>query len=286
MAKKAKQKRATKPAAAQAAPAAGHAAEPAPIGHKAGDENNGGAGNGDGKRPTRNKFIQLSDVIHRAAQRGVLDDEGLDGIEVLSAYVFAVSAFATLGILLVGALILAFSPGLGTDVLKANLSAALAVRIAQLALTITAVAVITSLIARFYSLWGITFGLVVIGALIVPANEIVRFVLLITGSERAYEDFYRSEVSGRVKAITSDGVCDVYIDDRIITRISERISQECGEIRKPRGFDQPATAEQHHADDLTGNLLLHGKRGIAQYCGGRRVRSFSLCRSRGDRLHS
>ena len=123
----------------------------------------------------------------------------------------------------------------GFDYRAANLSAALSVRIAQVSLTIMAVSVTTALICRFGSGWSLTFGLVVIGALIVPSNDIVRFILLITGSERAYSELYRHETPQRIRIDynpehsdtdkSDQNECELnLIDDVIVYRIADLLS--------------------------------------------------------------
>lgn len=172
---------------------------------------------------TQAAFATISESIRKAVNDLADDSSARTWIELCASVVFVASALLILLLLFLGLFSLFFSP----------LSAALAVRIAQIGLTVMAVSITTALICRFQSVWSLTFGLVIIGALIVPSNEIVRFILLLTGSDRTYTDFYENDSPKRIRIDFSSGDNDpknrckeALLDDVIVYRIPQRLSDE------------------------------------------------------------
>jgi len=200
------------------------------------DGNGGRGGSGNGSDPPRPQ--SLLDIATRRES----------SLAFFAGLAFVSSALITL-------ILLAFAGGilLYSDASSAkhdNLSAALLVRVSQVALTVMAVSVIVALIVRFRNVWGLTFGLIVIGALIVPANEIVRFLLLITGSEREYRALYTPEAQYKIRE-TDSRDCIVYVDDRII----ERLRRQIYPYLKDSGSDQSSIISHFNSNNFVDEVM-------------------------------
>lgn len=64
-------------------------------------------------------------------------------------------------------------------------------------LTLTAAALVVALIGRAQNPLVLAFGIFLIGALIVPSSDIIRFALIAFGSDKNYEEFITSSKIGR-----------------------------------------------------------------------------------------
>ncbi len=69
-------------------------------------------------------------------------------------------------------------------------------RSAELLLTLAATGLVVAIIGRANNPFVLTFGIFLIGALIVPSKDIVRFALIASGSDRTYESIIQSARSG------------------------------------------------------------------------------------------
>jgi hypothetical protein len=78
-------------------------------------------------------------------------------------------------------------------------------RSTELLLTLAATGLVVAIIARGQNVFVMVLGIFLIGALIVPSKDIVRFALIASGSDKDYESFFRSTQSGTdVKGRNSD----------------------------------------------------------------------------------
>jgi hypothetical protein len=180
-------------------------------------------------RPKRH-FAEVSETLRAAAELIINAPPPRSWIDAATSAVFVLSAIAVFFLLAIAMTSLGGDPSPPDDSSGRNLAAALSLRIAQIGLTIMAVSVTAGLICRFHSPWSMTFGLIIIGALIVPTSDIVRFILLITGSDRTYAEFYQRDSPKRIRFDANLGAkkagdrCQVdLVDDIILYRIEERL---------------------------------------------------------------
>ena len=110
----------------------------------------------------------------------------------MGLFVFVITAVA----------MILFIIGFNSFSLKENESFYRYLRSAELLLTLAATGLIVAIIGRAQKPFVLAIGIFLIGALIVPSKDIVRFALIASGSDRNYESFFQSatpgiEISGR-----------------------------------------------------------------------------------------
>ena len=111
----------------------------------------------------------------------------LENIEKTGLFVFFVAGMATVALLLI---MFALPTERSSEAFRA----------VQLSLTLAATALVISLIAKSSrNSFVIVFGLFLVGALIVPTNDIIRFALVASGSDRSISDFLISPRGGTTK---------------------------------------------------------------------------------------
>lgn len=89
-------------------------------------------------------------------------------------------------------------------------------RSAELLLTLAATGLVVAIVGRAQNPFVLAFGIFLIGALIVPSRDIVRFALIAFGSDKDYESFFQSATSGTDLAGRSTDVAS-----KILTELSQ-----------------------------------------------------------------
>ena len=105
----------------------------------------------------------------------------------------------------------------------------LALRSSELMIALAASGLVVAIVGRANNPFVLAFGVFLIGALIVPSNDLVRFALIASGSEKRYQDFLEATSAGADLAGRSSDVAS-----KILTELETNglISLETTENRK------------------------------------------------------
>lgn len=130
------------------------------------------------------------------------------GLECVGLLVFAVTAIGTI----------LFIAGFNFFAGDPDISFYRHLRSVELMLTLAATGLVVAIIGRVEkpNPFVLTFGILLIGALIVPSNDIVRFALIATGSDKSYASFFQSGRSGSDLAGRSTDVAN-----KILTELNQ-----------------------------------------------------------------
>jgi hypothetical protein len=139
-----------------------------------------------------------------------------EDLEKVGLLVFAITAFSTV----------LFVVGLNLFSTDADVGAYRQLRSAEILLTLAATGLIVAVIGRAQSPFVLAFGVFLIGALIVPSRDIVKFALIASGSDRSYETFFRSGGSGADLAGRSTDVANKILTELSQARFMEPLSPE------------------------------------------------------------
>jgi hypothetical protein len=95
-------------------------------------------------------------------------------------------------------------------------------RVFEVILTVAGLGVFVSMVTRTQNAFVATLGIMVITALILPPREIMRFALLLTGSERRIVDFYETHIAsgGATSELRSVEGSALYILQRVQAEVA------------------------------------------------------------------
>jgi hypothetical protein len=127
-------------------------------------------------------------------------------LEYVGLFVFAVTAVA----MILFVIAFNFIPPSESKVSYRHL------RSAELLLTLAATGLVVAIVGRATNAFVLAFGIFLIGALIVPSKDIVRFALIASGSDRDYGSLFQSARSGTDLAGRSTDVAN-----KIITELGQ-----------------------------------------------------------------
>ncbi len=112
-------------------------------------------------------------------------------------------------------------------------------RAVELLLTLAGTSIILALLSRNPNALTLVFGFLIIGALVVPSNDIIRFALLATGSDKTYRDFVSSnapptsarldrtpDVAMRIYQSLRPNLTSDTVPDDVVKKVREVLVQE------------------------------------------------------------
>lgn len=138
-------------------------------------------------------------------------------LEHVGLIVFAITAIATI----------LFIAGFNFFSSDAEMGSYRHLRSAELMLTLAATSLVVAMIGRAQNPFVLTFGILLIGALIVPSGDLVKFALIASGSDKTYGSFSQSagsgtDLAGRSTDVANKILTELDLNDFLLPLVVER----------------------------------------------------------------